>query len=52
MLERRQEMSEWIVTTIQQIFDNFILGLIYLVGFFGIILVVGIIADELERRKH
>lgn len=45
-------MPEWVVTNIQILFDNFILGLIYLVGFFGVILVIGIIADEIERRKH
>lgn len=45
-------MPEWVVTNIQQLFDNFVLGLIYLVGFFGIIVVIGIIADEIERRKH
>lgn len=45
-------MPEWVVTNIQMIVDNFVLGLIYIIGFFGLIMVVGIIADEFERRKH
>lgn len=45
-------MPDWVVISIQQIFDNFILGMVYIVGFFGLIMVVGIIADEIERRKN
>jgi hypothetical protein len=51
-IKKENIMPEWTVTNIQILFDNFMVGLTYIVGFFVFVLFVGIVVEEYRRRKR